>query len=152
MDYTTLKITEIDDEIVIKKKPQIGIALLLLFILFCTFSVPLIYDNFWSKPIIGVTYYLFCTVMNIWFAISVIFGKIVICKLNREITIYNPIKHVVEYSDIRKIEIGGNDSYKMRFICSNKAYSFFIGGKKQAKEIEKLINSYIQIETENEDN
>ena len=46
MDYTTLKITEIDDEIVIKKKPQIGIALLLLFILFCTFSVPLIYDNF----------------------------------------------------------------------------------------------------------
>ncbi len=152
MEFKTLKILETDNGVVIKKKPQIGTVLFVLLILFCTFSIPFIYDNFWSKPIIGVTYYLFCAVMNVWVAISVLFGKIVICKLDREMIIYNPIKRTISYNDITKIEIGGNDSYKMRFICSNKAYSFFIGSKKQAKEVERIINSYIHLDIENEDN
>lgn len=151
MEFKTLKISETDNGVVIKKKPQ---PLVLISVVLITIAMIylLLSDVFAEQSKWFTVFLIFAVIMNIWYHSKLLFGKIVINTLDREITVCNHKKHTFGYTDVQEITIVGKDANEIKLVCSNKVCFFLTGSKKQAKEVQAFVNSYIQIETENEDN
>lgn len=152
MEYTTLKITEQDGEIVIKKKPQLsGTVITILLFLVSAIALPLVYD-IWERPI-AIIIYVAGILLYILISVSLIFGKIVINKYKKEITIYNPFKRQKKFDDIEEIELYTGKRNEVAFVFyEGRDCAFHLYSNKQAKELDELLKKLIPLKEKAEEN
>lgn len=161
---STLKITEQDFVLTIRKKPNLSFCIMEIFVWLCTIALPiwLFYrGNFETLPKKGIFIIIYaCAVLgNLSHTVSVFFGRIKVDRLGKEICIYNPFKHQKSFNEITNIRLffkedcEGADRHGVIIVLKNsKKIKIETGSKEQAEELEELLKSYIHIETENEDN
>ena len=159
---STLKITEQDFVLTIRKKPSLPYCFFELFVWLCTIAFPIWlfyranFKNFDRKEIFIIVYS-FIIIGNLYHTISVFFGRIKVNRLGKEICIYNPFKHQKSFNEISNIQLfckrdpDGPDRHGVVIALNNsKKIKMETGSKDQAEELEALLKSYIHIE--NEDN
>lgn len=164
---STLKITEQDFVLTVRKKPSlfnyITYGIIWICIL-CSVSVPIeliVNGDFMNLPNkeLFIIFYVLAICAVIYMSVPLFFGKIVIDRAGREIHIYNPIKHIIPFSEIRNIRVyhendrqGRAYKYRTELLLGNSILKLQTHSREQAIELSAFLKTYIQLETENEDN
>ena len=152
MGQKTLKIIEYDGEIVIKKKPQLSSTVITIFLFLASaIALPFVY-NIWERPI-AIIIYVSGIILYVFLAISLFFGKIVINKYKKEITIYNPFKRQKKFEDIEEIEMYTGKRNVVEFTFYNgRDCSFHLTSQKQVKELDEFLKKLIPLKEKTEEN
>lgn len=152
MDKKTLRVSEQDGKIVIKKKPQPASTISTILVLFGTAVCPFVFRQLWGNYLV-IALYVLCVIADVIFAIQLFFGKIIINRYSKEIMIFNPIKHTKGFKEIEDIEVLTGKSSSVIFVCDNdKDYKLYTASGKQAEEIRELVKQYIPLNVEKEEN
>ncbi len=164
---STLKITEQDFVLTIRKKPSLFNYItygIIWICIVCSIILPIkiIFEGDFmdlSNKELVIIFYIFAICVTIYKSVALFFGKLVIDRAGREIHIYNPIKHTIPFSEIRNIRVfyendrqGRVYKYRTELLLQNNKVKIQTHCREQAIELSALLKSYIHIETENEDN
>ena len=149
MEPKTLKIEELDGKIVIRKKPQISSVFYTTLIMVGTLAWPSIYNG---QNKIATIFCIFAIIINILLTVSIYFGKIVVDKNERNVTVYTPFKYSKSFEDIDEIDVFSGRRNVVVFNFNNgKDCTFHLGTKNQAKEVDDLLKKLIPLKEKTEE-
>ena len=153
MRKSKLNIIRNENEITIKKKPDVSNCVVFAMVFLAGILLPVMFEEFRDIPLFWVVY-AFCMLTNIVTFISTFFGKVVVDSGKREINIYNLCRETYRFDELKELKSffqegdsdGGMDTHKVLFIFTNGHKSEIqTTSKEQTQELIDMLNGVISL-------
>jgi hypothetical protein len=159
MRKSQIKIFQIENKIVIKKKLSVLSIVIHILVIIACLAVPFFHTDSWNDPLFWVFYLLGCTFINFASSISDFLGKIVLHIDTKEICIYNLCKEKYNFDEIKEIKSvcdttdpeGNFDDCKLVIIMNDghKA-ELYTNSQQQNEELKEYIGKQVLLHKQSE--